>query len=351
MSDGNKNSFFDFYARISKNKQIWILTIVIYGLSGIAYYEFNVQEYFSIENYILISAAFLGAVYFLVKLFETAKKGTNAEFASAERALSGDMDSLRRDLEKQIKKVENASVNMATGNISSIAEGIVQEKLSEEFGNDLVKALGDKVAKQTAGYARRASIRQAVDDHFNTSIIRINGQAENSESSARLFRMIGLLLAIGGIVIAAANLSIYFIDLLTPANRSETIDLAQMLKHLSFTMPFILLAEVLALIMFRYHSKSLEMMRYFSNEVTTLRLRQAGAALTIEHGTKPSVTDLANNLLKSERNIIMRKDEKTIEMTQNQGEDANQKNILDTFTKYLKQQSDSPNNKSSDSGK
>ena len=108
-----------------------------------------------------------------------------------------------------------------------------------------------------------------------------------------------------------------------------------MLRHLPFTFPFIILAEVLALIMFRYQSKALEMMRYFSNEVTTLSLRQAGALLIAEHGDKKALSDLANDLLKSERNIILRKDEKTIELAQNRDEDALAQKLAEKFGNTL----------------
>jgi hypothetical protein len=99
--------------------------------------------------------------------------------------------------------------------------------------------------------------------------------------------------------------------------------------HLPFTLPFILLAEVLALIMFRYQSKSLEMMRYFTNEVSTLSLRHAGAIATIEYGTQKAISDLAASLLKAERNIILRKDERTVELAQNRDEDALLKSLID----------------------
>lgn len=149
-----------------------------------------------------------------------------------------------------------------------------------------------------------------------------------------------MALAWGGISLAIFNLLIFYVEIargIAPSGSGAT-DYMALLRHLPFTLPFILLAELLALIMFRYQSKGLEMMRYFSNEVTTLTLRQAGALATIEYGSNKAVADLAAELLKAERNIILRKDEKTVELAQNRDDDATLKALLAEIKGMTKQE-------------
>ena len=271
--------------------------------------------------------------------------GNSSELASMERQLLAQIQTVRRELEEQISARE-ATLSFSDGeDFKEIAEGIVQEKIDKQLSGQIVETLGERVAQQAADHAKRKEVRQFLNDLFNSSRTRIGDQAKSAEDAARLFRWVGLFLAFAGIILAGVNLIIFYTDVLLQsgisgaessaasdagssgdANALEskvvTDAILGSLRTLPFTFPFIILAEVLALIMFRYQSKSLEMMRYFANEVTTLSLRQAGALLIAEHGTKKQVEDLSIELLKSERNIIMRKDEKTIELAHNRDEDA-----------------------------
>ncbi len=282
-----------------------------------------------------------------------------SELASAEREQSSAIESLRRDLVSRIDSLEKKTNNLDISELTANADAIIEVKLDEELGSDIVAALGERVAKQAKDHADRIRLIQSISDLFNLNRIRILDQTLAAQRTAVLFRLIGLALSLSGIAIAAYSLILYFSEDATlsgtvrdltnavsanePGGRSSVLF---MFRHLPFTLPFIILAEVLALIMFRYQSKALEMMRYFSNEATTLSLRQAGALLAIEHGTLKQVSELSKELLQSERNIIMRKDEKTIELAQNRDEDAMVNSLLEKLTTALKRNSNDKNEKS-----
>lgn len=312
------------------------------------------------DNTPLLLGTFVGLVSFLLLLtyswrtylrrllfpeLDRRNQDNSSELASMERQLSAQIQTVRRELEEQISAGETTLPFSDGQNFREVAEGIVQEKLDKQLSGQIVETLGERVAQQAADHAKRKEVRQFLNDLFNNSRTRIGDQAKSAEDAARLFRRVGLFLAFAGIILAGVNLIIFYADVSSqggisgsessapsgagsstdadaPESNGVTDAILRSLRTLPFTFPFIILAEVLALIMFRYQSKSLEMMRYFANEVTTLSLRQAGALLIAEHGTRKQVEDLSIELLKSERNIIMRKDEKTIELAQNRDEDA-----------------------------
>lgn len=274
---------------------------------------------------------------------------------SMERSLSSEIQTLRNQTDRRFKELEQRSAQVDDETIQSVAEVAVREKLDQEIGEDIVSALGKKVSEQASDYARRSVVRDAIIELFDTSQSRINGHANSMERSAARFRSFGIWLAFFGVVLAAINLLVFYIEITVtvfdrdpqaPISSEGNVasvdasnnDLAKMFRHLPFTLPFILLTEILALVMFRYQSKALEMMRYFSNEVTTLSLRRAGALAIVEHGPQKAIAELAGELLRAERNIIMRKDEKTLEFAQKSNEDAVLESLLSKIERLVKRE-------------
>ncbi len=312
---------------------------------------YNTFSYFVIEDQLVIVGSLffllLGLLFlFIVKLQDLlsvsspdtkdgiwsenetkSKADISSSLASLARTLSSEIETLRKETTQKFKAFESDSTRALEGNISALAEEFVHKKIKEEIGEDIVSVIGKQVANKSLDYARRASVKEIIIERFDGSKNYIEEHAESAKYNARMFRRWGIMLAIGGIVLATLNLFVFYFELFTDLNPSkggseDGVDYTAMLKHLPFTLPFILLSEALALIMFRYQSKALEMMRYFSNEVTTLNLRRIGALTIIEFGDKKAITELATGLLISERNIILRKDEKTVELAQNRDEDA-----------------------------
>lgn len=215
-------------------------------------------------------------------------------------------------------------------------EDRITAKLSELADENLVELIGKKVAEQAKDYAWRKEMREELTDRFNSSRNRMDGLATKAEGTADTFRWLGVVLAVVGLGVAAIKLGQFMLD--PPALGQAGAEL-QLLYSAAVTFPVVLLSEVLALIMFRYHSRALEQMRYYVNEVTTLNLRYGAAMMVVEQGAKKEIIDLARELARQERNYILKKDERTLETMQNAGEDALVRKLMEKMP--LKQRSGS----------
>ena len=257
-----------------------------------------------------------------------------------ERSLSSEMETLRKNFVKRISAVEANKSSGATGDVVDIARKAVREKIDEELGDNIIDVIGKKISDKTADFARRNTIKELIVTLFDLSQTRIQAHSATAEVAARNFRFMGYILAVAGISIAGVNLLFVLDESISihsaSAEGGGRPDYWAMWRHVPFTLPVILLTETLALIMFRYQSKSLELMRYFSNEATTLSLRRAGALTVVEFGSQKAIMELASDLLKAERNIILRKDEKTVETAMNGGNESNMKSVLDKLQELKK---------------
>jgi hypothetical protein len=108
---------------------------------------------------------------------------------------------------------------------------------------------------------------------------------------------------------------------------------------------FVLLCECLALMMFRYQSKSLEYMRYFSNEGTNLDARRIAFMSAIHYQDEAVMKTLIEKLESTERNFLIDKNQRTLELANNESED---RIVEKLFAKVLRTSSSSDDEESGD---
>lgn len=250
----------------------------------------------------------------------------NASSAEAERDFGSQLQSLRREFEDTAQRAAQTAANRLSSDLDSRITRQVEVKVDNIIGDDVVKLVGAQLAKGADEYTWRETMREDLIDRFNTTRNRVDELAVKAQKSANIFRILGIILALLGLGLIGWK----FVMFLAADFKVSGNDWTQFLiTHETMTFPVVLLAEALALIMFRYHSRSLEQMRYFSNEVTTLSIRNAAALITVQQGTKKDIMEFAREMSREERNFILKKGEATLETTQNASEDALVQKILD----------------------
>lgn len=268
--------------------------------------------------------------------------------ASFERSITASIETLRRDMTQKIEDVQLEPQSQTIDSVVAAAEETVRKRIDEKLGDDILSVVGQKVAQQAKDHVQRADLRQSIEDTFNRSRDRIQLYANKASMASDAFRRLGYILAVTGLTVAILNLGVAFhTDALATTNE---ITWAKLLRHLPYSAPVIILSEFLALIMFRYYSRSLEQMRYFSNEVTTLDIRQTGVLLMVQQGSKSDLMKAATELARVERNIILRKDERTMELANNRDEDAMIKALTDKIDSLFKRDRGSRSNANGQAG-
>jgi hypothetical protein len=198
---------------------------------------------------------------------------------------------------------------------------------------NVVSIIGRKLSSKSIDYEAREYLIITISDSFDRSLRRIGSLADHAKRSAVYFKIMGVVLAVLGILAPLYEAYRFLVETRVQENLENWIHL---INHIPHILPFILLSEVLAFVMFRYHSRSLEQLRYYANEVTTLDIRRAAAISVIKTAPLKEIRIFAEKMFITERNTILKKDERTIELGQNQGEDAYSQNLLKMATDIIK---------------
>ena len=343
---------------VSKHKTLTCIALdalAIYIIVIVILYLYDETLFATDFNMVMLSAGtggLIGAlasfVRMLIRRTSTQNPDNSTSSASMERSLSSKLQTVREELENtksRINSLERASTKVTDETVGPIVDRLVNDRMNSELDGEAAEKIGKMLNEKAQKRVDYARVRKLIEDIFNNSETRVSDHSRSAEKSAILFKWIGIILAISGLGAAAFAFVEHYgtFGSMAPASPPQAADgssngIFETFGHLPFIMPLTVLAEVLALIMFRYHSKSLEMMRYFSNEVSTLSLRKAAALTILERGSQKTIVELANEMLRAERNIIMRKDERTLEMNQNRDEDALLRKLTDKWAAFQKDQ-------------
>ncbi len=279
-----------------------------------------------------------------IKKQKSPKKSENSSIslASLERTLSSQISTLRDQMEERLKNQEELSLDQ------NHIDQMIAKKLDKELSGDIVKLIGEEATKQSVEYAEREAehakrerVTREFEDQFNNSFSRLNQHAVKAERASRFFLICGLLLALIGLAMTYHNIWVfeqifYNADARAMIAPDMSLSWFDTIFHVPVTIPFIILCEVFALIMFRYYSKAMERMRSYTNEVTTLSIIASGVNAIAEYGDKDDMIRASHKLMCTERNRILGKGESTAENISAQDETQMIANLTAVLSKITK---------------
>lgn len=280
--------------------------------------------------------------FFYIKS-ETDRKQPESQISSAERDFGAQVSSLERQFRKTASETLNSYLDQFAHDIEGRIETQLGERIDRQIEDGVLQKISHTLAQRATDYAWRHALKQNTSDRYNIARNRIDELAQKAERSATFFRWMGVILALAGFGIAVAKWVHYWNSGLL----DQPLDNTPLWAHLAATGTVVILSEVLALIMFRYHSRSLEQMRSFANEVSTLNLRFAAALMVVEIGSKKDVMTLAQELGRVERNFVLKKGEHTLETLQSAGEDALVTALMDRLPTAIADRIKKPNDQGS----
>lgn len=250
------------------------------------------------------------------------KRTSSEATAATERDVATSADVLTRNFQTRINQVVENSVARLARDSDVIIKEKIADKIDQSIGNNLVEALGRKLAADTSSAYKTAMLRQFASDSFELMRSRALQYAASASRQSGFFRWAAILLAFLGLIALGLVLFSQRAAILThPEMLDKRIDWPMLIMSNGPTYAFVLLCEFLALIMFRYQSKALEYMRYFSNEATNIDARRIGFLTTLDLLSKTTLEALVKKLEATERNFIISKDQRTLEIANNENED------------------------------
>jgi hypothetical protein len=242
--------------------------------------------------------------------------------SATERLVAASGDVLVRDFQSRIRKEIDDAVRTLSTQSQQLIKSQLSERINEAVGDNIVSVLGKKLAEQTHSQNQLNILKQDSFDRFVQMRNRALQYAQAAKTQATYFRWIGIALALGGLSTLGAVLYLHQGQFLgDPTMIERHVEWPMFLLRHGPSYAFVALCEFLALIMFRYQSKSLEYMRYFSNEATNIDARHVAFMSGLRFMDKIKLAKLIENLEATERNFLIGKDQRTIELANNENED------------------------------
>lgn len=266
-----------------------------------------------------IMASTLGIVVTLWITRATSRVSEAESLSATERQVAETGDVLTRDFEQRIKLEVDKAVARLTATADNLIRSELAARIDSKIGENLVQVLGEKLSEQTDAARQVNSLRQDASDRFVQMRTRALQYADRASRQSEFFRFTAVMFALlgvgtlGFVLLASAEQYMLKPDLLTKHYEWPSV----MLRY-GPTYGFVILSEFLALIMFRYQSKSLEYMRYFSNEATNLDARHIAFLGALTFMDKPKFYKLIEKLESTERNFLINKNQRTLEMANNE---------------------------------
>ena len=319
-----------------------VISIIPVALFLFRYMNDILSEPFSFLSTLIIMVTFLSFLSLpysknFRKVFFPFTSNSFEEMAGMERKAAGSVEDVNRrfdlSLERELKK--------AVSNIRENADSIVSDRLetliNERFGSGVARSLGSQVAKQAKDYAAQTAIDdylQAVKSDTNNRALQY---ADGSHRQSAVFRMLATVLAFVGVGVAlwtalnTVQFNIQIADSPATVVNIETKNIADVLYRYAPVYLVVILCEVLALILFRVSTKLSEQTRYFSNEATNNDLKFASLKLAMHFGKPADIVSMAKTLQNTERNFILDKGQKTMELASNEMEAGHLEELISKF--------------------
>jgi hypothetical protein len=289
---------------------VFILTKdLVYGFTGR-----NFSVIFTITG--ALSGAF--GVGFI--LFRYLQNGSFSKFTSndiSNQSLQSEIQDLRFELLKLRKKSGDST---GYENISKTINDAINGTITEEFIKTKIDSF---YSEKTIAESKR---RDLLND-FENLTYRINGELTRLRKSANLNLVIGSLTTICAIV--ALGYEVFKTDL----NFNDT---TKVLAHYIPRVSLIIFVEIFAFFFLKLYKATLTDIKYFNNEKTNIDFKIISLKTALNTGDAKLIQTMIEELIRTERNFKLSKDESTVELEKLKNDTNNNQILAQLLEKFGK---------------
>lgn len=227
-----------------------------------------------------------------------------------------EIEELKLDLQRLKKKggvvTDNKDVNDTINKIidNTFTEEFIQNKIEKTFANNAVKN------------ERYSSLFR----EFERTSQRIN------EELLRLRKSANINLVIGSLFTTVAIISLTYEVFFLKINFEKTIDL---LSHYIPRISLVIFIEIFAFFFLKLYKSNLQEIKYFNNEKTNIDFKLITLKTALFQEDLEMIKICLSELIKTERNFILKKDESTVEIEKIKHDNNSTKILADLIEKIL----------------
>ena len=218
----------------------------------------------------------------------------------------------------RLRRLERAALGVTSEARNELIASIKTDaanKMAEEFEKRLQERFA--AAHQVTGRAKH--VRLIADDMLSRLKMEVRA----------LMRRGNLNLVLGTVTTVAAAILLAYIALTTTAIVDTTHDWRYYMPTFFVRLSVVIFIEIFAFFFLRLYRSSLTEIKYFQNEITNLEAKCLALEFAILAGDDVSANKVVDQLARTERNFILKKNETTVELENARLEAQHIKQIFD----------------------
>lgn len=307
-----------------RNKRITLYGILI-GLIGIVILLTKdlLLNYF--DNKFSIIFIIIGAISFSLGigllLYRYLQNGvfsrlTNSNYS--EQRVYSEIQDLKVELLKLRKKSGEPT---DYENISKTINNAIDNTLTEDFIQAKIEGF---YSEKAIAESKHKNLLQDFEDLS----IRINGELSRLRKSANLNLVIGTLTT--ALAITALGYEVF-------KSEFEITDTVKLLTHYLPRLSLIVFIEIFAFFFLKLYKATLSDIKYFNNEKTNIDFKLISLKTALNNGDDEMIKSMLQELIRTERNFKLSKDESTVELEKIKNDTNNNQILVDLIEKLYKQ--------------
>lgn len=211
---------------------------------------------------------------------------------------------------KNLDEVKNEIRNTIDQQVSKLSEEKIIQQISDKFNKELnAKTKLDIIESELI------SIKQRIE-----------------RETARLARYGYINLMIGFVT---TFLAIFFLGYSLLGVQTQNITPTDYLFHFIPRLSLSILIEIFSFFFLRLYKSNLDDIKYFNNERTNIEMKIVAIKTSLSYDDKETVKSLMLELVKTERNFILKKGESTVEIEKNKSDINSNDKLLGGILKIL----------------
>jgi len=242
-----------------------------------------------------LSTIVIGLAIFLLNYLQNDYTAINSSYSNINNYLMIELEELRLEFQKFKKKT---GVLDDDKNIDNSINNIINKIFNKEY-------IQNKIEKSFSENAVKSSRLDNLFNEFEKTSYRINDELIRLRKSANINLVIGSLSTT--IAIFSLTYEVFFSEL----NFKETVNL---LSHYIPRISLVIFIEIFAFFFLKLYKTNLLEIKYFNNEKTNIDFKLITLKTALFQEDTKMIRLCLSELIKTERNFILKKDESTVEI-------------------------------------
>ncbi|TGU85687.1 hypothetical protein [Acinetobacter pittii] len=234
-----------------------------------------------------------------------------------------EIQSIKNEFSHIYKLIRKNDLGRSINSLNINPEERVQ--LLDSIRLNLEKDINLSYLSQLKGMINNSNLEEILETKITSTYQRLNLERESLSRRGNFNLTIGMFLSVGGLIVMGSSV----------LNYNHT-SIEELLIFIIPKISFVLLIELFAYFFLNLYKKSLEDIKYYQNEITNMEAKYLALQMAKSLNNHKTISSILEQLVKTERNFILEKDQSTIEIEKERISSNNTNNTLQILKDIFK---------------